>query len=216
MTTDAATTHVASSDHPPRARSLSALLPGAAALLYAGVQLDGGFAAAAYRTGSTVPDDRLNFPFSGAFATVTSLTWGTSQAIFLAALVALVGHRALDGKRAGRAGALLAVLGGILYVIAHGVSVLFRDALLSDPGGIVAVTLFAIATVLTAAGFVIAGVVIARAGVWSGWRRYPVLAIGIWMLCMLPLQFTALLPLAVAVYAATVIVFGLALLADQE
>ncbi len=44
----------------------------------------------------------------------------------------------------------------------------------------------------------------------------PVLAVGVWMLCMLPLQFTSLLPLSVAVYAATVAACGVALLAQPE
>ena len=36
------------------------------------------------------------------------------------------------------------------------------------------------------------------------------------MLCMLPLQFTPLLPLTVAIYAATVAAFAVALLAEPE
>ncbi len=35
----------------------------------------------------------------------------------------------------------------------------------------------------------------------------------LWMLCMLPLQFTSLLPLSVAFYAATIAAFTVALLA---
>ncbi len=68
------TTHLAAAagTQPPtrsEARPLGQLLPGAAGLLYAGIQLDGGIIAAAYRGTSTVPDDRLNFPFSGSLAT---------------------------------------------------------------------------------------------------------------------------------------------------
>ena len=40
------------------------------------------------------------------------------------------------------------------------------------------------------------------------------LPVGIWMLCMLPLQFASLLPLTVAVYAATIAAFAAALLAE--
>ena len=46
------------------ARTLTPPLPGAAGLVYAGVQLDGGTTAAALRSISTVPDDRPNLPFS--------------------------------------------------------------------------------------------------------------------------------------------------------
>jgi hypothetical protein len=198
------------------ARTLGQLLPGAAGLLYAGVQLDGGITAAAYRGISTVPDDRLNFPYTGSLATATSLTWGLTQALFVVTLVAFARSGAVGPSRPGRIGAWLAVVGGIVFVAAHAVSLIFRDARLDDPAGLAAITLFSIASLLTAVGFIVAGAAVARAGRWTAWRRYPVLAVGVWMLCMLPLQFTSLLPLAVAVYAATVCAFAIALLAQPE
>jgi hypothetical protein len=200
----------------PPARTVGQLLPGAAGLLYAGVQLDGGITAAVYRSISTVPDDRLNFPFSGSLATATSLTWGLSQALFVVTLVGFARSGAVGASRPGRIGAWLAVVGGIVFVAAHAVSVIFRDARLDDPAGAGAVTLFAIATVLTALGFITAGVAVTRAGQWTGWRRYPALAVGVWLLCLIPLQFTPLLPLSVVVYAVTIAAFATALLAEPE
>jgi hypothetical protein len=198
------------------ARSLGELLPGALGLLYAGVQLDGGIIAAAYRGISTVPDDRLNFPFAGSLATATSLTFGLSQALFVVTLLAFARSGAVGASRAGRIGAQLAVVGGIVFVGAHAVSVIFRDDRLDDPAGLTAITLFSMGTLLIAVGFIVAGVAVVRAGQWTSWRRYPVLAVGIWTLCLLPLQFTPLLPLSVAVYAATVAAFSVALLAESE
>ena len=197
-------------------RSLGQLLPGVAGLLYAGIQLDGGILTAAYRGSSPVPEDRLSFPFSGSVATTTSLTWGLAQALFLVTLLAFMRSGAVGTSRPGRIGSWLMLLGGIVFVVAHAVSVMFRDARLDDPAGVGVVTMFAIATVLTAVGFLTAGVTVARAGRWTGWRRFTVLAVGVWMLCMLPLQFTALLPLSVAVYAATIAAFAVALLAEPE
>jgi hypothetical protein len=198
------------------ARTLGQVLPGATGLLYAGVQLDGGITAAAYRGISTVSDDRLNFPFSGSLATATSMTWGLTQAMFVITLLAFARSGAVGESRAGRIGARLALVGGVVFVAAHAVSVVFRDARLDDSGGVAAITLFSIATLLTAAGFVIAGVAVVRAGRWTSWRRYSVLAVGIWVLCMLPLQFTSLLPVSVALYAATITAFSVALLAEPE
>ena len=215
------TTHVAATagnQAPTRseARTLGQTLPGAAGLLYAGIQLDGGVIAAAYRGISPVPDDRLSFPFSGSLATATSLTWGLTQALFVVTLVAFTRSGAVGASRPGRIGAWMAVAGSIVYVAAHAVSLTFRDALLDDPAGRAAITLFVLATLLTAVGFILAGVAVARAGQWTAWRRYPVLAVGVWMLCMLPLQFTSLLPLSVAVYATTIAAFAVALLAQPE
>ncbi|MEI8407371.1 MULTISPECIES: hypothetical protein [unclassified Kribbella] len=198
------------------ARALSRLLPGAAGLLYAGIQLDGGIFVAVYRGVSTVPDDRLNFPFSGTLATTTSLTWGLGQALFVVTLWAFARSAAVGASRPGRIGAWLALVGGIVFVAAHAVSLIFRDARVDDPAGAAAVTLFASATVLTAVGFIAAGVAVARAGQWTSWRRYTVLTVGIWLLCLIPLQFTPLLPLAIVVFAATMVAFALALLAEPE
>ena len=61
---------------------------------------------------------------------------------------------------------------------------------------------------------VVPGTGCARGGRWTSWRRYSVLPVGIWMLCMLPLQFTSLPPTTVAVYAATITTFAVTLLAE--
>jgi hypothetical protein len=53
-------------------------------------------------------------------------------------------------------------VGGIVFFAAHGVSVIFRDARVDDPAGLGAITLFAITTVLTAIGFIVAGVAAAH------------------------------------------------------
>lgn len=198
------------------ARTLAEVLPGAVGLLYAGVQLDGGILASVYRGVSTVSDKRLNFPFAGSLATATSLTWGLSQALFIVTLLAFVRSGAVGASRAGRIGARLALLGGVLLVAAHTVSLVFRDAHLDDPAGIAAIILFSVATLLTALGFILAGVAVLRARRWTSWRRYSVVALGIWVLCMLPLQFTPLLPVAVAFYAAVIAAFSVALLAEPE
>jgi hypothetical protein len=198
------------------ARTLGRLLPGAIGLLYAGMNLDGGILTAAYRGISTVPDDRLNFPFSGSLATVTSLTWGLGQALFVVTLLGFARGVAVGASRPGRIGAWLAVVGGIVFVAAHAVSLIFRDARVDDPAGAGAITLFATATVLTAVGFIAAGVAVARARRWTSWRRYSPLAVGIWLLCVVPLQFTSLLPLSIVVFAATLAAFAIALLAEPE
>jgi hypothetical protein len=216
MTTNLATPAPSLAATRSGARTLGQLLPGAAGLLFAGVQLDGGILASAFRGMSTVPDDRLSFPFSGALATATSLTWGLAQALFLVTLVAFARGGAVGTSRPGRFGAWLAVVGGVVFVVAHAVSVIFRDARTDDSAGVSVVTLFAAASVLTAVGFIAAGVATARAARWTAWRRYTVLAIGVWLFCMVPLQFTALLPLSVVVYAATIAAFAIALLAEPE
>lgn len=210
------TTTAITASAPARVRPLAAILPGAAALLYAGIQLDGGVVVAALRSTSNVPDNRLNFPLSGSTATTAELVWSFSQ---IALLVALVGFRrrsAVAVSRAGRIGATLALLGGLLFLGGHAVCLSFPNALLSDAAGVTGVSLFAAGSALIAVGFLVAGAAVLRGGVWSGWRRATPLTVGAWMAVMIPLQFTGLLQPAVAVHALTVGAFALAMLAECE
>lgn len=201
---------------PTRVRPLAAILPAAAALLYAGIQLDGGVVVAALRTTSTVPDNRLNFPLSGSTATTAEIVWGFSQLAFLVALVGFRRRPAVSRSRTGRMGATAALLGGLLFLGGHAVCLTFPDALISDAAGVTAASLFAAGSVLIALGFLVAGAAVLRGGGWSGWRRLTPLAVGAWMAVLIPLQFTSLLQAAVAVHALTVGALALAMLAECE
>jgi heme/copper-type cytochrome/quinol oxidase subunit 1 len=174
---------------------------------------DGAFLTAAYRGASPVSDDRLSYPWTGATALTTSVVWGTAQLLLTLGLVAFARSDAITG-RAGRRGAWVAVAGSALYVLAHAVSIPFHDADLSDGGAIVALTLFGVGTLLTAVGMVVAGLDVRRTAAWRGWHRLVPLALGIWMVVMMPLQFTPLLVVAVAVYAALAIAFGVAMVEE--
>ena len=59
-----------------------------------------------------------------------------------------------------------------------------------------------------------AGPATPRGGVGGGRRRYTPLGLGVWMIAMMPLQFTPALPVAVGVYALAVMALGLAMLVE--
>lgn len=67
------------------------------------------------------------------------------------------------------------------------------------------------ATVLSAIGLILAGAGVVGAGMWTGWRRFTVLATGVWMVALIGLQFTAALPSAVAIYTLFFLFIGVAL-----
>ena len=196
-------------------RRTAQVLPAAAGLLYAGVQLEGGILAAVYRGISTVPTDRLNFPFSGELATATSLVWGTTQALFVLTLLAFARTDAFGPSRSGRIGARLAVAGGMVFTAAHAVSAIFRNANVSDVAGTTAIALFLIGSLCIAGGFILAGIAVRRSGVWTSWRRSAPLVVGVWTVCLVPLQLTPLLPVAVTVYALVIAAFSVALLCED-
>lgn len=198
----------------PSPRSLRLLVPGACAVLFAGVQLQAGVVTVAYRQVSPVPLDTLNFPYAGSMAAAMSLCWGLAQALFVISLVAFARCGATGRSRLGRLGSVLLILGGAVFVAAQLLSALLRDARMDDPSAGVAVMLFAVGSLLTALGFVCAGVAVLRARRWTSWRRFTPLGVGAAMVCLVPLQFTSLLALGVTLYAVTVLGFGVALLAE--
>jgi hypothetical protein len=138
------------------------------------------------------------------------LVWGATQVLLVLGLVAFARSGAAAG-RSWRAGGALAVAGAGLYVLAHAISAVAHDATLDSPVAILVLSCFGVGTLLTATGLLITGASTLRSHVWSGWRRYTPVGLGVWMVVMLPLQFTAALPLAVGVYAIAVIALGIAL-----
>jgi hypothetical protein len=190
------------------------LFAGVVTLLYAGISLDGGILTQAYRGASPVADDRLTFPWDGATAIATSLTWGVSQLLFVAALVVFARSRAVGSGRSGRVGAWLTVAGGVLLAAGHALTLVFLDATMDDLGGIAVMAAFGVGSLVTLVGFVMAGAATLRAGRWSSWRRHAPLAVAVALLAVVPLQFTPLLPLSLVPYAVAIVWFGAALLAE--
>lgn len=190
------------------------LFAGAATLLCGGIALDGGILTQAYRGASPVADDRLTFPWDGTTAIATSLTWGVSQLLFVAALIVFAKSDAVGTGRSGRVGAWLTVAGGVLIAAGHALTLVFLDARVDDPGGVAVIAAFGVGSLVTLVGFVMAGVATLRAGRWTSWRRHAPLALAVALLAVVPLQFTPLLPLSVVLYAVATVWFGAALLAE--
>jgi hypothetical protein len=192
-------------------------IPWAAALtvVAGGIFLDGAVLTGAYRSSSSVSEDAFAFPWEGATAVATSLSWGLAQALMVVGLVAFARSDAPSGRR-GRIGAWLAVAGGLAYTIAHLVSVAAYDASTDDVGAIVAMSLFGVGTVALAIGLLLAGQSALRSGRTTSWIRWAPLALGLWMVLMIPLQFTSALVIAVGGYAVLVVAFGVSLLNDKS
>lgn len=189
------------------------LVPGVLTIIAGAVQGDGALITAAYRNTSPVSDEQLSYPWDGATAITTSLIWGITQVLIVIGLIAFARSGAAP-TRAGRVGARLAVAGAVVFVLAHVLSLVAYDAPLDDSVSVAVLSCFGVGTLLTAIGLIIAGTAALRSGAWSGWRRYTPSALGAWMIAMMPLQFTAALPLAVGIYALAVMALGLALIVE--
>lgn len=208
------TTQTASPTTTPAQRDVPrGIVPGLLTIVAAAVQGDGALITAAYRGSSPVSDERLSYPWTGATALTTSSIWGITQVLLVVGLLAFARSGAAT-SRAGIAGARVAVAGAVLFVAAHGLSLVGYDAMLDDTVAIAVISCFGVGTVLTAVGLILAGASTRRSGVWSGWRRNAPLILGLWMVAMIPLQFTPALPLAVGVYALATIGLGLAMMME--
>ena len=192
----------------------SALAPGLLIIIAGAAQGDGALITAAYRSASPVSDEQLSYPWADATAITTSLLWGTTQVLFVVGLVAFARSGAAPSK-AGQVGGRLAVAGALLYVVAHAISLIAYDAALGDPIAVVVLACFGVGTLLSAVGLIMAGTAALRSGVWSGWRRYTPLALGIWTAALLPLQFTPALPVAVGIYALAAMALGLSMIIES-
>lgn len=191
----------------------AALAPGLLTIVAGAVQGDGAIITAAYRTTSPISDQQLSYPWDGATAATTSLIWAVTQVLLVVGLMAFARSGAAP-TTAGRVGGRLAVAGAVLYVVAHALSLVAYDAALRDPISVAVLSCFGVGTLLTAIGLIMAGTAALRVGPWSGWRRHAPLALGVWMVAMMPLQLTPALPVAVGIYALAVMALGLAMILE--
>jgi hypothetical protein len=190
------------------------LVPGLALVVGGTIAFDGFPITAAFRGSSPVPDDQLSFPWFGATAIATSTMWGFAWLLVTIGLIGFARSAPYGGGRAARAGAWVAVVGMALNVPAHGLSIALRDAKLDEPQVIVVLSLFGVGTLLTAIGMMLAGVGTIRAGMWSGWRRWVPLAVGLTAFALLALQVTPLLQEAVGLYSIALAALGVAVLVE--
>jgi hypothetical protein len=100
----------------------------------------------------------------------------------LATLVALGLSGAAGTGLLGRLGIGVGVLGALLFAVAEVIT-------LGAPGA--SETLFAIAPNLAGLGLILAGIAVLRTGLWTGWRRWVALALGVYV-------FAVLIPLVIA------------------
>jgi hypothetical protein len=171
----------------------------------------GGVVTQVVQASTTVSDRAWSYPWSSATLVPISVAWALAQALLIVGLLGLRRSGVAGDTRAARIGLALAIAGTALILGGHLASIAVRDQTVDDTGAQLAGALFGLGTVLTAAGLLLAGRATLRAGRWHRWRRLTPLATGVCTLALLALQFTKALPTAVAVYALSFVLVGLAL-----
>ncbi len=165
----------------------------------------------AVQTDTDIPTHQWSYPWGSRDAVVFYLLAAAGQALLAAGIAGLRRRGVVGASRAGSRGLAAALAGTALLAIGELASIPIRHQLVDDGWPHVVEAVFGAGTVLTAVGFLLAGAATMRAGVWRDWRRFTPLAVGIWSVALIGLQFTPALPAAVGVYSLCFLAIGVAL-----
>jgi hypothetical protein len=164
---------------------------------------------------TTVSDDLFRYPMThDAFIAFSAF----AAVVHLILLVGIVGLRrsGLAGPSRGARAGLACVIGGtaLLFLSEWG-SIAVVDQDKTDAGASVVMGGFGLATLLVTFGMLAAGRATLRSGGWASWRRYAPLICGALSLVVIPIQFTPVLWLGVAIYGLGYMVLGVALVTEE-
>lgn len=125
-----------------------------------------------------VGTDRYSYPLTPAGHVTIQLLFAANHLLLLGGVAGLARSGAAGSGRAGRAGLWTAAAGWILLTLCELRGAMLADSPYPAPATDVLDAAYGISTILIGTGLVAAGVAVARAGVWSGWRRWVTLACG--------------------------------------
>jgi hypothetical protein len=160
---------------------------------------------------TAVSDERWSYPWSSSALVPISILWASLHVLVFIGVLGFARSRLAGASRGAHIGLVLALAGTALLFVGELASIAVRNQRVDDTGAQIVGAMFGAAILLTAAGFLAAGIATLRARLWRGWRLYTPLSLGIWTTALLGLNMTKALPTAVAVYGFCLLAFGIAL-----
>ena len=188
-----------------RAAATSCII-GAAATALGGIAVQ-----AIVQPTTNVSHDRWSYPWSSAALIPISLLWAVLHVFVFYGLLGFARSHPAGRGRSARLGTTLALAGTAVLFVGELASIPIRDQHIHDTGATIVGAIFAAAILLTAAGFLLAGIATLRARLWRDWRRFTPLSVGIAACALLGLNTTHALPAGVAVYGVCLFALGVAL-----
>jgi hypothetical protein len=179
---------------------------GAAATTLGGIVVQG-----IIQPATTVPDHRWSYPWSSGALVPVSILWESLHVLVFVGLLGFARSGVAGHTRSARLGTTLTLVGTALLFVGEIASILIRDQRTDDTGAVIVGAIFALAILLTAVGFLAAGIATVRARLWQGWRRFTPLTAGIVTFTLLGLNVTKALPTGVAIYGLCLLALGVAL-----
>jgi len=194
----------------PRTESLRAAgiscIVGATATTLGGIAVQG-----IVEPATTVSDDRWSYPWSSGALVPISLLWASLHVLVFVGLLGFARSGLAGPTRSARLGTTLVLVGTALLFVGELASIVVRDQRTADTGAAIVGGIFAVAILLTAVGFLAAGIATVRARLWHGWRRFTPLTAGLVSFALLGVNVTKALPTGVAVYGLCLLALGVAL-----
>ena len=187
-------------------RAAMAFIVGASATVIGGVVVQ-----AIVQPATSVPDDRWSYPWSSSALIPISLLWAFLHALVLVGVLAFARSGLAGDSRGARVGSAVALAGTALLLVGELASIPVRDQATDDAGAAVVAAIFGTATVLSAIGFLAAGIATVRARVWTGWGRFTPLSVGVASCALIGIGLTHALPSGVAVYGLCLLALAVAL-----
>jgi hypothetical protein len=181
-------------------------IAGAAATTLGGIAVQG-----IVQPATTVSDHRWSYPWSSGALIPISLLWAALHILVFLGLLGFARSGLAGSSRSARVGTALALAGTALLFVGELASIPIRDQHTDDTGAVIVGAIFAVAILLTAAGFLAAGIATVRARLWHGWRRFTPLTAGIVACGLLGLNVTKALPTGVSIYGLSLLALGVAL-----
>lgn len=169
MTTSNTAAQSASTIRRDGALCLAAALAGAASGVYLAVM------------DPDVSTDRFSYPQgAGEFATI-QVFFVVQHLGLLLGLLALARTSAVPRTRLGLVGAYGAAIAMVALAVMEAVAITVRDAAVDSSAAAVVGAGYGVVSIALGTTLVVAGIAVARAGAWQGWRRWVVLALGVWV-----------------------------------
>lgn len=179
---------------------------GAAATTLGGIAVQ-----AIVQPATSVSHDRWSYPWSSAALIPISLLWAALHVLLFYGVLGFARSGPVGSGRGARLGATIALAGTALLFVGELASIPIRAERTDDAGAAIVGAIFAVAVLLTATGFLLAGITTLRARLRGDWRRITPLSVGIAACAVLALNTTRALPTGVAVYGFCLLGLGVAL-----
>jgi hypothetical protein len=159
-----------------------------------------------------VSDEMWSYPWSSDALVPVSLVYAVFHVLVFIGILGFARSGVAGPGRSARVGSVIALTGTAVLFVAELLSIPIADQRIDDTSAGLVGACFGLGSLLSAIGFIVAGVATVRAARWNGWRRFVPLATGIWLAALVVLATTPALAIGVTLYGLFITALGVGLL----